>query len=215
MKRPNFLITAAAAAMLLGGCALRQSAQSRTTAPPPGPARASTAATDRIPAGTEFTVRTNEDITSTEAGRTFSAQLAQDIVNSEGRVLARQGSPASLTVYKVDSPGTVGTASLQLGVSSITVDGRRLNLVSNTAEQRGEEGLGRNRRTAEHVGAGAVLGTVIGAIAGGGKGAAIGAAVGAAGGAAAQVITRGKEVRVPAETVLSFRLDEPARLAGD
>ena len=59
------------------------------------------------------------------------------------------------------------------------------------------------------VGGGAALGTLIGAVAGGGKGAAIGAAVGAAGGAATQVLTRGKEVQIPAETVLTFRLDQP------
>jgi hypothetical protein len=64
------------------------------------------------------------------------------------------------------------------------------------------------------VGGGAVLGTLIGAIAGGGKGAAIGAAVGAAGGATAQVLTRGEEIRVPAESVLTFRLDQPWRLEG-
>jgi hypothetical protein len=93
------------------------------------------------------------------------------------------------------------------------VNGKKRELVTNTSEQRGKEGIGANRRTAEHVGAGAVLGTVIGAIAGGGQGAAIGAAVGAAGGATAQVLTRGKEVRVPAETILSFRLDQPLQLA--
>lgn len=64
------------------------------------------------------------------------------------------------------------------------------------------------------VGGGAALGTLIGAVAGGGKGAAIGAITGAAGGAAIQVLTRGKEVNVPAETVLTFRLDQPWRLEG-
>ena len=64
------------------------------------------------------------------------------------------------------------------------------------------------------VGGGAVLGTLLGAIAGGGKGAAIGAVAGAATGAGVQVLTRGKEVRVPAETVLNFRLDQPLYLQG-
>jgi hypothetical protein len=54
-----------------------------------------------------------------------------------------------------------------------------------------------------------VLGTIIGAIAGGGKGAAIGAAAGAAAGAGGQVLTQGREVRVPAESILNFRLDQP------
>jgi outer membrane lipoprotein SlyB len=62
------------------------------------------------------------------------------------------------------------------------------------------------------VGGGAVLGTLLGAIAGGGKGAAIGAVAGAAAGGTAQVLTRGKEVRVPAETELTFRLEQSVRL---
>ena len=57
------------------------------------------------------------------------------------------------------------------------------------------------------MGGGAVLGTVLGAIAGGGRGAAIGAASGAAAGAGTQVLTRGRRVDVPAESILSFRLD--------
>ena len=64
------------------------------------------------------------------------------------------------------------------------------------------------------VGGGAVLGTLLGAIAGGGKGAVIGAIGGAAGGAAVQVLTKGKEVNVPAETLLTFRTDAPLRLVG-
>ena len=72
-----------------------------------------------------------------------------------------------------------------------------------------------NKRTAEAVGGGAVLGGIIGAIAGGGKGAAIGVLVGGAGGAGAQVLTRGHDVQVPAETLLTFRLDKPVMLQAD
>jgi outer membrane lipoprotein SlyB len=62
------------------------------------------------------------------------------------------------------------------------------------------------------VGGGAVLGTLLGALAGGGKGAAIGAVAGAAAGGSVQVLTKGREIRVPAETVLNFRLEEPLHL---
>jgi outer membrane lipoprotein SlyB len=79
-------------------------------------------------------------------------------------------------------------------------------------EQRDANGIGKNRRTAEMVGGGAVLGTLLGAIAGGGKGAAIGAVAGAAAGGGVQVLTKGHEIRVPAETVLNFRLDQPLHL---
>ena len=69
------------------------------------------------------------------------------------------------------------------------------------------EGIGANRRTGEYVGGGALLGSIIGAITGGGKGAAIGAAAGAAAGAGGQIITRGRVVRVQAESLLTFRTE--------
>jgi hypothetical protein len=78
--------------------------------------------------------------------------------------------------------------------------------------QQGTGGIGKNKKTAEMVGGGALLGTVIGAVAGGGKGAAIGAVLGGAGGAGAQVLTKGKQVKVPAESVLTFQLSRPIQL---
>lgn len=79
-------------------------------------------------------------------------------------------------------------------------------------EQSSNSGIGKNRRTAKYVGGGAALGTLLGAIAGGGKGAAIGAVAGAAAGGTTQVLTKGKEVKIPAETTLRFRLDQPLTL---
>jgi hypothetical protein len=62
------------------------------------------------------------------------------------------------------------------------------------------------------VGGGAVLGAIIGGIAGGGKGAAIGAGAGSAAGAGVQVLTRGQQVKVPSETLLEFRLQQPVTI---
>ena len=61
-------------------------------------------------------------------------------------------------------------------------------------------------RSAKVIGGTAALGAIIGAIAGGGRGAAIGAGSGAAVGTAAQVVTSGQKVKVPAETMLTFTL---------
>jgi hypothetical protein len=76
-----------------------------------------------------------------------------------------------------------------------------------TAEK--EEGIGANSRTGRYVGGGAVIGAIIGAITGGKDGAAIGGAVGAGAGAGAQVLTRGKSVKVPSESLVTFRLQQP------
>jgi hypothetical protein len=162
-------------------------------------------------------VRTNDAISSerAEPGKTYSAEITNEVIDQTGRVLVPRGSRAQLAVVDMSGGGAVGTAELGLALRSLTVNGRTYEVATATEGQQADrEGLGRNRRTAEMVGGGALLGTVIGAIAGGGSGAAVGAAVGAAGGAAAQVLTRGKEVRVPAESVLTFRLDQPIQLRG-
>jgi hypothetical protein len=206
-----------AAILLTAGCAAMRStntAQGTTTTAPSGPIRAETTSPNLIPSGTTLIVRTNEAISSTEgtAGRAFQAEIAQDIVDQNGNILVRRGSSAELAVTQADNGGRVGTANMELVLRSITVEGRRHVVETAGTEMRGNAGLGANRRTATMVGGGAVLGTLLGAVIGGGAGAAAGAAVGAAGGATAQVMTRGSEVRVPAETVLTFRLDEPLRL---
>lgn len=168
-----------------------------------------------IPAGTELTIRTNENINATpqDVGRSYSAEISKDIIGPNGQVLVPRGSPAQLTIVNTSTSNMgAGSNQVALGLQSLTVNGRTMNVQSNTEKATNDRGIGANKRTAEMTGGGAVLGTVIGAIAGGGKGALIGAVVGGAGGAAAQVLTRGKEVKVPAESVLTFKLDQPLTL---
>ena len=57
-----------------------------------------------------------------------------------------------------------------------------------------------------------MLGAILGAVIGGGDGAAAGAAAGAAVGAGAQILTKGRRVNVPAETLLSYRLQSDMNL---
>jgi hypothetical protein len=168
-----------------------------------------------IPAGTQLKIRTNENIVADaqSAGRTYAAEIADDVMVRNGQVLIPRGSPAQLTVQQIGS-GTMGVGNneVALALQSVSVNGRTYNVISNTTNASNNRGIGANKRTAEMTGGGALLGTIIGAVAGGGKGALIGAVVGGAGGAAAQVLTRGKEVKVPAESVLTFKLDQPLML---
>ena len=171
-------------------------------------------ATRTIPTGTELVVRPNEEINSqaTSRDRTYSAVIDRDIMDSSGALAIPRGSPAQLVIRDVSTGGTFGTPELALDIQSVDIGGQRFLVSTQNLEQRGRGGIGANRRTGEMVGGGAVLGTVLGAIAGGGKGAVLGAIAGAAAGGAVQVLTRGKEVKVPAETVLTFRLDQPMQL---
>ena len=163
-----------------------------------------------LPVGTEVLVRTNERIVSRDVveGQTFSAQIEEDIRDTDGSVVIPRGSDVRLVTRQVEANGDI-----TLDVESIAVAGRRYRVSTMDEElQSRKDGVGGNARTGRYVGGGAVFGAIIGAIAGGGKGAAIGAASGAGAGAAAQIITRGREVRVPAESVIRFQLDRPLRL---
>jgi hypothetical protein len=104
---------------------------------------------------------------------------------------------------------------MMLDVQSITIAGRRYLVSTEDILLKSDTGVGKNRRTAKAVGGGAALGGSVGAIAGGGKGTAIGVLAGGAGGAGAQVLTRGRDVQVPAETLLTFRLDRSVSLQAD
>jgi hypothetical protein len=137
--------------------------------------------------------------------------MDRDVVVSGETVIPR-GAPVDLVIEQTRDSSTTSEAELELDVQAITLNGRRYLVSTENVEQSGREGIGRNRRTAEMVGGGAAVGAIIGAIAGGGKGAAIGGAIGAAAGGTAQVLTKGKRVDVPAETILTFRLDQPVSL---
>jgi len=168
-----------------------------------------------LPAGTQISVITTDTIDSKTAneGQTFAASIAQDVMDTDsGRVVIPKGANAELVIRSANSGGTTGTSDLALDLQSIEVAGHNYEVSTEDIAQQGNAGIGKNKRTGEYVGGGAVLGTLIGAIAGGGKGAAIGAIAGAGAGAGTQVLTRGKSVHVPSESTLTFRLDQPLRL---
>ena len=168
-----------------------------------------------LPSGTELAVRTVEDIDSgtARANQTFSAMVENDIIGDSDDVVLPQGSRAIIVIREVSSGGATGSPEMVLDIQSITVGGR--SYVVSTADliENTDTGIGKNKRTAETVGGGAALGTIIGAVAGGAKGAGIGVLVGAAGGAGVEVRNRGRDVRVPAETLLNFMLDRPVTLS--
>lgn len=168
-----------------------------------------------IPSGTTLQVRNNDPIDSATAqvGDTFSGVVARDVVDSEGRVAIPRGSNATLVVREAVDQGKIeGRSALAVDVGSVDVAGRHYRLETSDFVGKGKEGLGANSRTAKFVGGGTALGTIIGAVAGGGKGAAIGALSGAAAGTATQGVTRGKGIRIPSETLLSFSLEAPVNI---
>jgi hypothetical protein len=217
MRNPKiFLLSMAVVALIAsGGLTIQAQTTPDQSAPPGAPAEAQQANGSRnsmeVPAGAEIVVRTNEAIDSQTAneGKTYPTEVQQDVTGSNGQVLIPKGSTAELVVKKASTGGTTGSSDLALGLQSINIGGHQYQVSTANVKQSNQQGIGKNKRTGEMVGGGAALGTLLGAVAGGGKGAVIGAIAGATAGGTAQVLTKGKEVKVPAETTLRFRLDQP------
>jgi hypothetical protein len=165
-----------------------------------------------IPAGQSLLVRMIDGVDSSKnhVGDVFHASLETDL-NVGNSIVARRGTDVYGRLANAQEAGHMsGSAELQLELTRIVIDGKDYPVVSSDYSLKGK---GRGTDTAKKVGGGAVAGAIIGAIAGGGKGAAIGAGVGSAAGAGVQVFTRGQQVKVPSETLLEFRLQQPATVA--
>jgi hypothetical protein len=160
-----------------------------------------------VPAGAILTVRLGQPVGSkiSTAGQTFTATLAS-AVSVDGRTAIPAGAAASGTVVDAKPLGRFkGGASLQLRLTSIALGGSDQS-ISTSAVVRTATGKG--KRTAVLAGGGAALGALIGGLAGGGKGAGIGALAGGGAGAGGAAFTGNKDIVLPAESALSFKLEQ-------
>src|SRR5438270_2686318 len=145
-----------------------------------------------------------------QVGDIYHASLETYLTINNGLV-ARKGTDVYGRLAEAKEAGHMsGSSELQLELTRMVIDGKDYPVVSSDYSLKGK---GRGSDTAKKVGGGAVAGAIIGAIAGGGKGAAIGAGVGSAAGAGVQVLTKGQQVKVPSETLLEFRLQQPVTVA--
>jgi hypothetical protein len=192
----------------------QQVAYQSAGAPPPVTSGNETSALV-LPSGTQISVRTDETIDSTKdaVGRLYSGRIQQDIVDSTGAVAIPSGTPAQLQVVNLNADsanqnGSQKASQFALDLHSVNLNGREYVVDSSSVAENGSAGYGMNRRTAEYAGGGAGLGALLGAVFGGGKGAGIGTLAGGGLGAVAQYMTRGKQVQIPAESVLTFQLQQ-------
>jgi hypothetical protein len=164
-----------------------------------------------VPAGTVLTIRTNQALSTKTLtqGATFTGSLMTGITLG-GKLAIPAGSDVAGTVVDVKKAGKFkGAATLQLALNEVTVNGHGYNIVT---EYFDKSSTGKGKRTAVMIGGGAGGGAAIGALAGGGKGAAIGALVGATAGTIGAATTGNRDIELPAESALSFKLDQPLTL---
>ena len=164
-----------------------------------------------VPAGTVITVRLGETLSSKEsqAGQTFSSTVAEP-VEADGRTVIPSGASATGTVVAAHAAGRFkGASLLQIKLDSVTVGGRQRRIESSSVSRAAK---GKGKRSAAMIGGGAGAGALIGALAGGGKGAAIGALVGGGAGTAGSAFTGNRDVTLPAESAVSFKLEAPLQI---
>lgn len=174
------------------------------TAPPPP-------AVVVLPTGTHLRVRLDEDLGSkiSQPGQTFKATIADD-VSVNGTTIVPRGARAEGTVVDAKPLGRFkGGASLEVRLDRVHTKWGSYPVSTGTVE-RAEQGKG--KRSAGFIGGGGGLGAIIGGIAGGGKGALIGGLAGAGAGTAGTAFTGNKQIVLPAETLLTFRLEHPVHV---
>ena len=164
-----------------------------------------------VPADTVIAVVLDEPVGSkiSTPGQNFSATV-RDAVEVDGRVAIPKGARATGIVKDAKPAGRFkGGASLELTLASIEVHGTNYD-VHTTAPT--ETSKGKGKRTAAMVGGGAGGGALIGGLAGGGKGALIGGLIGAAAGTGGAGLTGNRDITLPAETPITFKLVDPLEI---
>lgn len=183
------------------------------TASAPAPSRAQPAAPPpaarlTIPAGTVIRVRLDEDLGSkiSQAGQSFDATVADDVTVRGRTVIPREARAQGVVIDAKALGHFKGGAMLALRLERVNTRWGSYP-VSTSTMSRVEKGKG--KRTALFAGGGGALGAIVGGLAGGGKGALIGGLAGAGAGTAGSAMTGNKEIFLPAETLLTFRIEHP------
>lgn len=186
------------------GAPATPSVRQRPQTPPPP-------AAIELPVGTQLRVRLDDDLGSkiSQPGEAFTATVADDVV-LDGQTVIAKGSRADGTVVDAQPLGKVkGGARLEVRLDRVHTNWGSYP-VETSSVSRAENGKG--KRTLMMGGGGAALGALIGGLTGGGKGAAIGAAAGAGAGTAGSAFTGNKQIVLPAETLLTFKLEQPVHI---
>lgn len=182
---------------------------SATPAPPPAMAT-SPAAPEwvTVPSGTALTVRLTETVSSdlSQKGDTFLASLASPITIGDKVVIPAEAGIQGKVVEVQNAGPYSGKSALVVEVTRLAYNGRTYDLHS---DEYSKQGPSRSGRAVATIGGGAGVGALIGGILGGGRGAAIGAMIGAGAGTGIQGRAKAAQVQLPAESMLSFRLEAP------
>ncbi|HEY5331769.1 MAG TPA: hypothetical protein VIJ79_17960 [Acidobacteriaceae bacterium] len=161
-----------------------------------------------VPAGTTLAIRINQHISvkHNHAGDRFSGEVV-DPVEVNGNVVIPKGAEVGGRIDEAHRRGHFkGRSVLELRLTSIELNGNRyaLDTHDNVHSKKGK-----GRRTGGFIGGMTGAGMLIGGLATGGVGLAIGGAAGAGAGTLIAGTTGNRDIEIPSESIVRFRLSDP------
>jgi hypothetical protein len=159
-----------------------------------------------IPAGTSLAIRINQHISvkTSRAGDHFDGEIVEPVVGDNDRVVIPKGTPVGGIVDASHRRGHFkGASILELRLTSLTLNGTRYPLATGDLTRTKK---GKGKRSAAFIGGGSGIGMLIGGVATGGTGLLIGGLAGAGAGTALGGLTGNRDIEIPAESIVRFKL---------
>jgi hypothetical protein len=179
--------------------------QQAANAPAPAPAL------PEVPEGTVLSIRMNQTINvkHAEAGQPFTGTIVSPVMVDDNTVIPSGAGAEGMVVQAHKRGHFKGASYLQLTLTGLDIHGQhyRIDTSSITRTKKGK-----GKRSAAFIGGGTGLGMLIGGVATGGAGLLIGGLAGAGAGTGVAAFTGNKDVTIPAESVINFKLAAPLHL---
>jgi hypothetical protein len=159
-----------------------------------------------VPRGTNLAIRMNRTINvkTAQAGERFGGEVDQPVAGDGGGVVIPRGTHVTGVIVASHRRGHFkGSSILELRLVSMTLNGQEYPLDTRDLTRTKK---GKGKRSAAFIGGGTGLGMLIGGVATGGVGLLIGGAAGAGAGTALGGLTGNRDIVIPAESVVNFRL---------
>lgn len=159
-----------------------------------------------VPAGTTLAIRVNQHISvkTSRTGDRFDGEVVEPVVGSNDRVMVPRGTPVGGVIDASHRRGHFkGASILELRLMSLTLNGTRYPIATHDMTRTKK---GKGKRSAAFIGGGTGLGMLIGGVASGGTGLLLGGLAGAGAGTAVGGLTGNRDIDIPSESIVRFRL---------
>ena len=184
--------------------------QSTEKEPPrPSPLRTQPKAVNiTVPAGATLSVRLDRAVSTdrNRAGDRFTGSLTRPVLINGITVIPTGARVQGVVTNSASSGRLRGRAILSLALNRIEWGGQSYQTQTSAYSR---SSAAHKKRNWTLIGGGSGVGALIGGLAGGGSGALIGGGAGAAAGVAGAALTGRRQVRIPAESIISVKTRQP------